>query len=121
MSNNIQTFEVQVRVKRKGSRRFSPRMGMYVDDSDIRMFHIEAGKPKQAKRKAEKHGRVLSCRKVSASQVIERMAVITEAQLVGIQMTNPYLDAVAMDELIWKRKNKRAERIRNRGRDGNNH
>lgn len=122
MSNSTQTtYEVKVRVKKKGSMHFSHRLGIYKFDSIVKMFHLDANKPKQAKHKAEKYGRVISCRKISATEIVDRMAIGTEAQLVAIQMINPYPDAIAMDDFIWRRKNKRAERVRNRERDNNGH
>lgn len=121
MRIGVQTYEVKVEVIKRGSMHFSSHVGRYIESKITKTFHIESNKQDGAKRKAEKHGRVISCRKVSASDIMERMAVITESQPLGLQMTNPYPDAIAMDDFIWKKKNNRAERIRNNRERDNGH
>lgn len=113
MGNNIQTFEVRVVVAKKGSMHYSPHVDMYIEDKATQMYHIDARTPEQAKRKAEKHGRPLSCRKVDKDKIASIGMIMP--RIYGVN--NPYPDAVAMDEMIWKRKGKRAERIEDREKD----
>ncbi len=111
MSSDIQTFEVRVKVKRRGSRHFSSHAGMYIDQAVIKMFHIEARSHEQASQRCEKHGRPISVRKVD----VGRIRPISSLVLPVVE--NPYPDAVAMDEMIWKRKTRRSDRIQNGKQD----
>lgn len=117
MSNNIHTFEVKVEVKESGSRHFSPHVGMYIENKVTKMFHFDTRTPKQAERRGEKHGRVISVQKVD----VDRMRGNMDSLMLRLKATNPYPDAVAMDEMIWRRKDKRAERLENREKDKNGH
>ena len=66
--------------------------------------------------RCSKHGRVLSARKVDVSDMlanIEHFPLLPEPYQSG----NPYPNAVAMDEFIWKKKEKRAIRIGDRDKD----
>ncbi len=123
MGNNLHAFEVRVEVEKKGSERYSDilrrdtylkdRHSGYVADRVIKMFHFEKRTHEQAWKAGEKHGRVLSVRKFDA---IEKLAKIERLVL---PLYNPYPDAIAMDEMIWRRKSGRLERISNRGKDKN--
>jgi len=113
MGNLTQTFEAKVEVKKKGSRHFSSLVGMYIENKITKMFHVDARTPEQAMRKVEKYGRLLSVRKVDT----EKMRGNIEMCLMRDKVENPYPNAVAMDEFVWKRKGKRDERIESRERD----
>lgn len=113
MGNDVQTFEVRVEVRQKGSRHFSSHVGRFIENTMTKMFHIDARTRKQALQKAEKHGRPISARKAD----VERMSLSVERMPLGA--SNPYPNAIAMDEFIWKRKGKRQERRNNNSRDGN--
>ncbi len=106
---SVQTFEVRVEVKRKGSRHFSSHVGKYIEEGIVKMFHIDARTPDQAWEKAKKRGHPVSCRKVDAEKIMDRTILI--------EPLNPYPNAVAMDEMIWKKKTKRAERLEDRKKD----
>lgn len=110
MSNHAQTYEVKVEVKRQGSEHFSSHVGMYIEDKTTKMFHFDTRTSEQATRKGEKHGRVISVRKAN----VERLRGDAGSIMAKLQLANPYPDAIAMDEMIWCRKNKRDERIQNR-------
>jgi len=112
MGSNLSTFEARVGVKVKGSRHFSWHVGKQIEDEIIKTFHFEWTTRRRATREAEKHGRLISLRKVD----VERIRPIDNLVLPP-QLSNPYPDAVAMDEFIWKKKEKRAERIGNQERD----
>lgn len=113
MGNNGQTFEVDVEVPIKGSRHFSPHVGMYIENKRTKLYHIDARTHKQAKQKAKKYGRPVGCRKVD----IDKIGGNIEDCL--LKPSNPYPNAVAMDEFIWKKKDKRAERLNNNARHKN--
>lgn len=108
MRNGIDnTYEIRVEVPIKGSRHYSSHVGMYIENKIIKTFHRDAKTPRQAVQKVEKYGRLISCRKVDVDQIggnVERFLS---------QPTNPYPDAIAMDEFIWRKKGKRNERINN--------
>lgn len=109
----VQTFEVRVEVKKQSSRHFSSHVGKYIENSTVKMFHIDARTHGQAMRKASKYGTPRSCRKVD----MDRMRVNAEAFLIPYGANNPYPNAIAMDEMIWKKKGERAERIQNQTKD----
>lgn len=120
MGNSIQTFEVRVLVKKKGSRHFSSHVGMHIEETMARMFHVDAKTHQQAMQKAEKHGRPLTVRKVDKDRMmggnIENL-LLQEP----FGANNPYPNAVAMDEMIWKKKKKRAGRRDNHEKDKNDY
>lgn len=115
MGSNIRTFEVRVEVSKKGSKHFSSHIGKYIENKVTEMFHFDARTSEQAKRMGKKYGRPISVRKVD----VDRMRGNIEALLSQLQPINPYPDAIAMDEFIWRRKNKRDGRRRNRDKDKN--
>ncbi len=118
MGNDIKIFEVKVLVKKKGSRHFSSHIGMYIDETKPQMFHIEAKTPSQAGTRARKYGRPISVRKVDVEKMSGNIENLLLPEAYGA--SNPYPNAIAMDEMIWKQKNKRAKRIESqeRKRDG---
>ncbi len=116
MGNNTQTFEVKVLVRKKGSKHFSSHIGMYIEKSITKMYHIEARTHVQAFSRAKKYGRPISTRKID----IEKVSGVSMENLLLREpygKKNPYPDAMAMDEFIWRKKTKRAERIEDRGKD----
>jgi hypothetical protein len=118
------TFEVRVEVERKGSERYREiswfgnihirkPFYMYVGNKVTKMFHKDARTPEQAMKKCEKYGRPLSVRKADVSRMdgnMENLPLLQELY----QPDNPYKNAVAMDELIWR---KRVKRLDNRKKD----
>lgn len=115
MGNNIRTYEVRVEVEKKGSSHFSSHVGKHIQNKIIKMFHVDARTHEQAMQKVEKRGRPISARKVN----VEEMGINIENLLLRepYGAKNPYPDAIAMDEMVWRKKNKRAERIGYRGKD----
>lgn len=76
----------------------------------LKMLHIERRTLGQAIKVGEKHGKVVSCRKVSASSIIEREAAYMESLPLDNHIympSNLYSNAVAMDEMIWKKRPRR--------------
>jgi hypothetical protein len=110
----MQTFEVEVEVKKKGSRHFSSHIGMYIDYGQVRMFHIDARTQDQASDIAErKYGHVRGIHKVDK----DKMRGNPQRFLLPYGANNPYPNAIAMDEMIWKKKEQRAERLENQKKD----
>ncbi len=110
--SNVQTYEVRVAVKRKGSRHFSSHVGMYIEYQMVKLFHQDARTGNQAMRKCEKYGRPLSARKVDGYKGVSNTQRLTESLV-----KNPYPNAIAMDEFVWQRKAKRAERLETKKND----
>ena len=115
MGNGIQTFEVKVEVKQRGSRHFSSHVGMYIENKITKMKHIDARTHQQAIIKAEKYGHPISVRKVDIERMNGNMEDLLLLEPYGAK--NPYPNAISMDEMIWKKKNKRAGRIENQVKD----
>jgi len=106
---NITTFEVRVNVKKDGARRYQSFLAMHIQDEVTKVFHIDARTPEQAKKKAKKHGHPISVRKADVFKMVGNI------EKIRLDLVNPYPDAVAMDEMIWKKK----KRIKNREKDKN--
>ena len=119
MRNNNQTYEVRVLVKKKGSLHFSSHVGMYIEETITRMFHINARTPNQAGTRAEKYGRPISVRKVDIEKMSGDIEKLMLPEVFGAN--NPYPDAIAMDEMVWKQKSKRIQRRGNNGKDKEPH
>lgn len=115
MGNNIRTYEVKVEVRKNRTRRYSYRVGRYIEDRVTKMFHVDARTPRQAMQKSKKHGRPISACKVNVEKMMRSVETLLQREPYGIN--NPYPNAISMDEMIWRRKNTRAERIKNRRRD----
>lgn len=83
--------------------------GVTIRNFIIKMFHIEAPTQKKAIHKSEKHGGVfVSCRKVKVEKIvdnIENLELNPQPSVYG--MGNPYKSAVAMDGMIWQKRNLR--------------
>ncbi len=115
MSTNVSTFEV--RVRQKG---VVPIKILNWDEGRkfkkvLKMFHIERRTRRQAIEEAERYGDVVSCRKVDASRdigSIENLTIDNE-KYIPVNV-NLYTSAIAMDEMVWKKRNKR---IHNRHKD----
>jgi len=119
MRTNQCVYEVVVNVKKNGAGHYSSFLGMFVKKEMKRMFHITARTPEQASKKAEKYGRPLSVRKADVAKMYGDITKLRLDQkpLAGVyQFGNPYDSAIAMGEMIWKKK-KRGKRIKNREKD----
>ena len=102
MKNTLITYEVRVRVK-SGIPHYSSLLGMYIQDEIVKMFHRDARTGEQAMQGCEKHGRPISFRKAD----IARMQGNPEKLKLDEMLLNPYEDAIAMDEFVWKKRNLR--------------
>lgn len=95
MSRNVTLFEV--RVKTNGDQHHNKM---------FKMYHILARSGAQAGKKAEKHGRPISVRKADATMMYGNIEKL-ELNQAPYQDGSPYKDAIAMDEMIWQKRNKR--------------
>jgi hypothetical protein len=73
----------------------------------------------QAMEEGQKHGRVESCRKVSREKYFlgSIKNIILDEPMVEFVKGNPFVNPIAMEELIFNRKEKRAERLENNKKD----
>lgn len=93
MSIALPWYEVSVRVRQKGSRDI------------IRKHHIEAKNHDVARQKARRYGEPLSAHKIEISTAgIERLQLNQQAPP-NVSVS----PAIAMDEMIWARRNKRRD------------
>lgn len=129
MNTPMRTFEVRVEVERKGSERYQEiswfrnvrtskkPVYMRVGDKVVKMFHKDARTPEQAMEKCKKYGHPISVRKADVLKMggnLEKLPLLQELN----QPYNPYGSAIAMDEMIWKKRNKRIKnREKDRGKD----
>lgn len=115
MTAHLPTFEVKVKVK-DGSKIFSSFLGMFVQHETVKMFHKDARTGNQAMSMCEKYGRPISYHKADVSKMLGNMENLPLEQA-PYSDGNPYDSAIAMDEFIWKKKDKRKKRIENQGKD----
>jgi hypothetical protein len=106
MGASLPTFEVRVKVK-SGSKRYQSFLGTYVQDEMTRMFHKEARSGEQAMQKCEKYGRPVSARKVDRENIQGHIENLKLDQ----PQENPYENAIAMDEMIWRKRNIRRDNL----------
>lgn len=104
MSATLTTFEVRVEVK-QGSKHYQSFLGMYVQDKTVKMFHKDARTREQAIQKCEKYGRPLSARKLDVEKIDGSMVNLNLEEI----MINPWENALAMDEMIWRKRNVRIQ------------
>jgi len=115
MSSLLTTYEVKVKVK-TGLKRYQSFLGMFVQDEIVKMFHQDAKSPRQAMQKCEKYGVPISVHKADITAMFgnpEKLSLLEEPYSSG----NPYETAIAMDEMIWQKKENRANRLQNRKKD----
>jgi hypothetical protein len=68
---------------------------------EMKMFHVEARTPDQAIKKSEKYGgELVSCRKADK-----------EEPPVMYLKGNPYKSAIAMESMIWQKRNVRRKKM----------
>ena len=112
MSNGT-IFEVRVAVEEK-SEHFSIHASDFVKSTMVKLFHIPARTPQQACDKARKHGRPLEAHKINREKIFGNIEAlkISETQPKGVYAQgNPYNTAVAMDEMIWLKRNNRRKNM----------
>ena len=97
MHGIVETFEVKVR-----------------SNGRSRTLHFTRSSCYQAIEEGQKHGIVEWCRKVPKEKVyIGSIKNIELDDAIEMVTTNPFKNAIAMDSMIWKKKTKREERLKN--------
>ncbi len=96
MSGLARTFEVRVR-----------------NNGLLGMKHIQARDHRQAGIKGKKYGHIVSIRRVDQARLfgdIEKLD-LKQPPLVEFVQDSPYTTAIAMDEMIWQKRNKRRKNL----------
>jgi hypothetical protein len=100
-------FEVEVIVE-TGNKEYKPLnwygKAEWTRTKIRKMYHIPARNQNHAWKKAQKYGTPKSCHKIDAVSALSNIENIKLDQEPIISKLNPYLNAIAMDELIWKKK-----------------
>jgi hypothetical protein len=116
MNTTITTFELRVRV-RGVPYEYYARFAKRISHDVVKMFHVQRRTPEQAVEVGRKYGEVLTCRKVN------RDKVLGSAENIRLEPQNIYVpevqynSALAMDEMIWKKRNIRRNNIQRDKKD----
>lgn len=105
-------FEVRVLVKGSKPREYNAELACFVYDEVVKMFHKWARTARQAMKKCRRYGRPISARKVDVSVMhkdFEKLPLLNEVYMGGNAMT--------MDEMIWRKRNKRRANLYKDKRD----
>ena len=111
MGANLTTFEVRVRITGGLPIRYLDNYGQNQYPKEIKMFHVEARTSKQAINIKKKLGEIVSCRKTQVDRIVGNIESLPLNQDTMYSLGNPYEDAVAMNDMIWKKRNKRRKNI----------
>jgi len=118
----VSTFEVRVVVSANGSLHYSSHIREWIEATSIALFHVSARTAEQACNKAEKYGRPIGARKIERDKIFGNIEALelNQAPLVDVYAKNipyksadvytegnPYESALAMNELIWQKRNRR--------------
>jgi hypothetical protein len=107
----VTTFEIRIR-KHGGIIRHTNWDSGAQYLKEYKMYQIDARTREQAIKKARKHkGEILSCRKVDATPGLKSIEKLPLDNFTIFDAQNPYPNAVAMDEMIWKKRNKRRDNM----------
>lgn len=102
----MNTYEVRVLVKSDNPIGYDDSHSRFVYREIIKMFHKLARTPEQAVKKCRKYGRPLSARKVKTEVMhknFEELPLLNSVYGVN----SPFDNAIAMDEMLWNKRNKR--------------
>ena len=99
MSTLEQTYELRLRV-----------------NGELKTVHKTASSPYQAMVKAKKLGTAIHVRKVDFTKIFGNIEDLNLEQGEKVEVS-PYTTAIAMDEMIWKKKDNRIKRLNNRQKD----
>lgn len=141
--DSTSTFEVRVVVAANGSLHYSSHIREWIKETSVALFHVCARTAEQACEKAEKYGRPIGARKIERDKIFGDIEALklNQAPLVDVYAKgspykgsavyangdpyknadvyaegNPYNSALAMDEMIWQKRN---ERRKNQEKDKN--
>ena len=108
MSSNSMVFEVRVAVPKPKAKYYSGKNRESIKETIVKCLHIEARQPHDAFERARKYGRPLSVRKLDKEKLFGNIEKLELRQPLPIYAENtPYDNAVAMDEMIWRKRNER--------------
>jgi hypothetical protein len=108
MSANVTTYEVRVKVRSNKPVGYLNIRGCYHYDEVIKMFHKIARTPHQALNKCKKYGIPISVKKVDVQIMHKNFEELPLLNKVYMEDTQ-YKNAMAMDEMIWEKRNKRID------------
>jgi hypothetical protein len=104
------TYEVMVRIKSNKPIGYSTKHDLPIFKEIEKMFHKEARTGKQAMDKCRKYGTPISVRKVDVEAMhgdYEKLPIRNDIYFEG----NPKNNALAMDEMIFEKRNKRRDNL----------
>lgn len=116
----VTMFEVRVEVP-KGKKRYGYHpirrgsrivKGAMIQETIIKMLHIERRTHEQAKKEGEKHGKVISVQKLQVERIVGNPENMRLDQASVYDMGNPYPNAVSMDEMVWRKRNIRRKNMK---------
>ncbi len=121
--SNLHRYEVRVAVPESNIPHYYSKFRMkniykdqYILDIDLKTFHFWAKDQSHAVDRAKKYGRPLNVRKVNRDKINSDIEhIVLDQKPYGED--NIFVNAIAMDELIWMKKAKRSERIADREKD----
>ena len=116
MGTNVSVYEVRVQIKGQPFEYYS-KYGKRISHEIEKIFHFERNRPKQAIEAGRKYGKVINCRKVKYSDVlgnIESIKLEPQPSIYG--QGNPYNNAIAMGDMIWKKRNIRRSKAQQKDR-----
>jgi hypothetical protein len=109
-------FEVEVIVE-TGNKEYKPLSwygkAEWTRNKFRKMYHIYARNHSHAWKKAQKYGTPKSCYKVDVISGLANIENIKLDQEPMVGRLNPYPNAIAMDEMIWKKK--KSKKYHNKG------
>jgi predicted HTH domain antitoxin len=105
MSSTLTYFEVEVMVRGIPYEYYS-RFGKRIGHDIVKMFHFERRTPEQAVEAGKRYGEVLTCRKADREKILGSVDGMSIDPIPTIYDNgNPYKNAMAMDDMIWKKRN----------------
>lgn len=105
MGARIIPFQVRV-IPKNTHPEYISKDGYYSDEDGALVVHIERRTHKQARKAAKKYGRPISVQKMDVVDVIGHIENLNIQNEVYCD-PNPYPSAIAMDEMIFNKRNKR--------------
>jgi hypothetical protein len=107
----VTTFEIRMRTHGNIIRHLNWDNGVQYK-KETKMYQIDARTREQAIKKARKHkGEIVSCRKVDATMSLESIEKLPLDNFNIFDAQNPYPNAIAMDEMIWKKRTTRRKNM----------
>ena len=103
MSAIIDIFEVRIEKRSDNPIRWHSWKDGAEYEKSVETLHIERRTREQAVKIGSKRGRVLSCRKIDRDVITGNIEMMPIQNHIYVNQS-PYKNAIAMDEMIWKKK-----------------